>query len=133
MNINKNLENIANKVLVKVNPSYNQDNCGSVILILTVISIILSLIRVIQECNKNKLTNLFTGQDKAQLMTQEINNICLKRNILTKWRLSRIVKQKLSPGDYKVIGSQLQQAIMDVGCNLTEEECLVLLEELNNV
>lgn len=133
MNTNKDLEKIANKILAKTQPDFDKDNHGSVILILTIIGIILSLIRVIQECRKNKLKNLFSNNEQVQFMTQEVRSICIKKNLLTKWRLSRIIKQKLSNEDYKLIGSKLQQAIMDVGSNLTEEECLVLLEESNNV
>jgi hypothetical protein len=48
------LENLAKKVLAKTDIPQD-DNYGSVMLILMVISIIISLVRVVQECQKNKM------------------------------------------------------------------------------
>jgi ABC-type uncharacterized transport system fused permease/ATPase subunit len=125
---------VANKILNKINPKLSQqDNSGSILIILSITGIILSLIRIIQECHKKKLTAFLNRKDAAIFMQQEVRTICLKRTLLNKWRLNKIIKQQLSPADFKIIGKQLQQAILDTGEEITEDESLSLLEALNNV
>lgn len=132
--MNPKLEQIANKVVEKMNVSQQQHNQSqSVILIVMIVGIILSLIRVIQECENKKLRLLSNKKDQAQLMQQRIKGICISRNILNQWRLKKIIKQKLSPEDYKSMGDKLKKAIMDVGVNLTDDESLTLMEAVNNV
>ena len=132
--MNSKLEQIANKVVEKMNVSQQQHGQSqSVILIVMIVGIILSLIRVIQECENKKLRLLSNKKDQAQLMQQRIKGICISRNILNQWRLKKIIKQKLSPEDYKSMGDKLKKAIMDVGVNLTDDESLTLMEAVNNV
>ena len=130
--MNIELEKIANKVIQKLNLP-PQDQYQSVILVVMVISVILSLIRVMQECDNKKLKLLLNKKDQAQVMQQSVKNICIKRNLLNQWRLKKIIKQKLSPEDYKNLGDQLKKAIMDVGVDLTDDESLTLMEAANNV
>lgn len=127
------LELIAKKVLYKVNTNNlrpNDNTYGSVILVLMVISIILSVIRVIQECNKKKLF-ILDRQQKSNIMKQEINTLCIKKTWLNQIRLSRIIRQHMSRDDYKIVGEDLKRAIMDVGSNLTDDESLTLVEAAN--
>ena len=125
------LEAIAAKVLQKMNKSdIPSDQYGSVIAIIMVIGVILTLVRIIQECNHTKLLK-FNTQEKAKLMHNEIQGICIKRSLINKWRLSRIIKQKLSPDDYKLYGAKLRDAIMDTGPELTEDETYALVEATN--
>jgi hypothetical protein len=130
--MNVELEKIANKVIKKINVP-PQDQYQSVILVVMVISVILSLIRVVQECDNKKLKLLSNKKDQAQFMQQSVKNICIKKNLLNQWRLKKIIKQKLSPEDYKNLGDQLKKAIMDVGVDLTDDESLTLMEAANNV
>ena len=130
--MNIELEKIANKVIKKLNLP-PQAQYQSVILVVMVISVILSLIRVMQECENKKLKLLSDKKDQAQVMQQSVKNICIKRNLLNQWRLKKIIKQKLSPEDYKNLGDQLKKAIMDVGVDLTDDESLTLMEAANNV
>jgi hypothetical protein len=130
--MNIKLEKIANKVIKKINVPA-QDQYQSVILVVMVISVILSLIRVVQECDNKKLKLLSNKKDQAQFMQQSVKNICIKKNLLNQWRLKKIIKQKLSPEDYKNLGDQLKKAIMDVGVDLTDDESLTLMEAANNV
>ena len=130
--MNVELEKIANKVIKKINVP-PQDQYQSVILVVMIISVILSLIRVMQECDNKELKLLLNKKDQAQVMQQSVKNICIKRNLLNQWRLKKIIKQKLSPEDYKNLGDQLKKAIMDVGVDLTDDESLTLMEAANNV
>lgn len=129
MKVDPKLESIANKVVSNMN-SKPSDEHGSIILILMVISITLSLIRVIQECNKTKLFGL-NKKEQCKTLNQEIKTLAIKRTWLNQLRLNRIIKNQLSKEDYKAYGSSLKTAIMDVGSNLTEEESKVLLEAAN--
>lgn len=129
MKVDPKLEAIATKVVSNMN-SKPSDEHGSIILILMIISITLSLIRVIQECNKTKLFGL-NKREQCKTLNQEIKTLAIKRTWLNQLRLNRIIKNQLSKEDYKAYGSSLKTAIMDVGSNLTEEESKVLLEAAN--
>ena len=125
------LELIAKKVLYKTDLEKSKSNTyGSVIIILMVISIIISAIRMIQECNKHKLFNL-DRNNKSNIMKAEINKLSIRRTWLNQIRLSRIIRQNMSREDYQLYGEQLRSAIMDVGSNLTEDESLTLVEAAN--
>jgi hypothetical protein len=129
MDVDPRLEAIAMKIMKKVNLVQNT-KYGSIILVVMIIGIVLSLIRVIQECNKNKLLK-FNKLETTKFMYNEIQNICIKRTLLNKWRLKKIIKDKLSTEDYKAYGLQLQDAIFSTGLELTEEESFTLVEAAN--
>lgn len=131
--MNIELEKIANKVIQKMNLTTKQNEYQSVILVVMIVGIILSLIRVIQECENKKIKLLHNKKDQAQVMQKAVRSICLKRNLLNQWRLKKIIKQKLSPEEYKNLGDKLKTAIMDVGVDLTDDESLTLMEAANNV
>jgi hypothetical protein len=123
------LENLAKKVLSKTDIPQD-DNYGSVMLILMVISIIISLVRVIQECQKNKLS----GADKSsqeQLMKSEIENISIKRTWLNQFRLNRIIKNHMSKEEYNKYGHELRNAILDSGSELDNEDTAALVNIIN--
>lgn len=132
--MNKKLEAIAMKVVNKMNisqpenVSLSEKNSGSIILVLMIIGIVLSLVRIIQECNKKKLLGLSVNK-KASIMKKSIGEICIKNNLINSFRLNRIIRNKLSPEDYKLYGAELKKAIMEAGPELTEEETVTLVEE----
>lgn len=126
-NIDPKIEAIAKKVISKIDSKkVKKDNYGNPIMILMVISIILTLVRVIQECNKpdNKLSGV-------KMLNSSINNICVKKTWWNQMRLSRIIKKQLSKEDYKEYGNDLKNAILDCGISLTEDESLTLMEASN--
>jgi len=132
--MNKKLEAIAMKVVNKMNMSQpkhislSEKNSGSIILVLMIIGIILSLVRIIQEFNNKKLSGLSLNK-KALIMKKSIGEICIKNNLINSFRLNRIIKNKLSPEDYKLYGAELKRAIMEAGPELTEDETITLVEE----
>jgi hypothetical protein len=87
----KQLETIAKDVLKKANIPEDQ-NFGSIIAILMMISIILTVIRVLQECNKNKTSNM-TTQEIGGLYGEEIRSYSRKRGWFTRLRVKRIMRQ----------------------------------------
>lgn len=125
---NPKLKAIAEKVLASVpNPP---ETFGSVIAILMVISIILTVIRVLQECNKSKARDMTMG-DKGNLYCQEIKLFSKKRGWFTRLRIRKILKTKLNKEDYQKYAIKLTESLMDVGENITEEETLTLVEAAN--
>jgi hypothetical protein len=130
MTNNENVKPIANKVLTNANIPEDQ-MFGSVIAILMVISIILTLVRVIQECNNNKLSMLNSQQDKYQLYGSEMRSYSIKRGWFTKMRIKKVLRNKLSREDYKQYGAALCDSILNTGEVLTDDEVITLVEASN--
>jgi hypothetical protein len=95
------------------------------------ISIILTLVRVLQECNKNKLSNECTAQDKYSLYGSEIKEYSLRRGWFTKMRIKKLLRQQLTKEDYNQYSFQLLNAILDNGSNVTNDEIITLVENAN--
>lgn len=124
------LEKIGKKVLTKL--PKNDDNHGiDPLTIIIVIGVLLSLIRVVQECKK-KRTLLKDKHDQATLLKKDIQDIILKDSWLNNLRLKRIIKQNITKDQYKIYGKDLQHSIMETGVNLTEDEVYTLMETANN-
>tara|TARA_B110000503_G_C7071454_1_gene381049 strand:- start:777 stop:1154 length:378 start_codon:yes stop_codon:yes gene_type:complete len=102
-----------------------QDKFGSVIMIIMMIAILVNVIRVIQECNKQSQT------DKILLYKQHIRELSSRRGWFTKMRLRKLVRRELNPEDYKKHGWSLVNAILDKGESVTDEEVSTLLEIAN--
>ena len=124
------LKPIASRVLNSANIPEDK-NFGSVIAILMIISIILTVIRVLQECNKNKLPNNCSASDKYELYGQEIKEYSLRRGWFTKMRIKKILRQKLTQEDYEKYSLSLLNALLDTGENLNNQEILCLVEAAN--
>jgi hypothetical protein len=124
------LEKIGKKVLNKL--PKNEDSYGiDPLTIIIVIGVILSLIRIIQECRK-KRTLLKDKHERASLLKKDIQEIVLKDSWLNNLRLNRILRQHLSKDQYKVYGKELKNSIMEVGVNLTQDETYTLMEAAND-
>jgi len=54
--------------------------------IIIVIGVVVNIIRVIQECNKEK-TSTLTSQDKAKLLSTDVRFRSLNHSFLTRWRV----------------------------------------------
>ena len=128
--MNEKLKNIGEKIRVLSNIPENE-NFGSVIAVLMVISIILTLVRVLQECNKSKLTALSTAQDKYSLYGSEIKSYSVKKGWFTKLRIKRLIKSKMSKEQYSKYGIPLLSAILNTGENLKDDEVITLVEAAN--
>ena len=127
---NEELKTIASKVLNKAGIP-QEEKFGSVIAILMIISIILTIIRVLQECNKNKLTGDYTAQDKYNVYGSSIKEYSFRRGTFTKLRIKRILRRELSKEQYEKYGMQLLNAILDTGANLKDDEIITLVEASN--
>lgn len=130
MNNDKKLEAIATKILNTANIDPNQ-KFGSVIAILMIISIVLTLVRVLQECNKNKLSANCSSSDKYELYGQEIKEYSLRRGWFTKMRIKKILRRELDKEQYEKYSLALINALLDTGENLNNQEVLCLVEAAN--
>lgn len=127
---NPKLKAIAERILrlADISP---EENFGSVIAILMIISITITLIRVLQECNKNKLPTNFTQEDKYKLYGAEIKEYSLRRGWFTKLRIKKVLRNKLPRSEYHKYGLKLLNAILDTGENLKDDEVTTLVEAAN--
>jgi hypothetical protein len=128
--MNEKLKNLAEKIRKLANIP-DDENFGSVIAILMIISIILTLVRVLQECNKNKLSITSSSQDKYALYGSEIKNYSVRRGWFTKMRVKKILREKMSREQYNKYNKALLEAIFNTGENLTDEEVVTLVENAN--
>lgn len=118
MNPRTELENLAKKIIEKSGIPVD-NNYGSVLLTLMFISIILTSIRVLQECHKNKDSKFYGS---------EIRSLGKKRGWFTQMRLKRIIKQQLKYDDYKKYKDNIVSAFLEVAENLTDEQVSTILE-----
>lgn len=130
MNVDPKLEAIAMKVMDKMDLSSKSDKYGNIIVVIMIIGIILTLVRIIQECNNSQF-GVLNKEQKVKHMHAQIRSISISRNFLNKWRLRRIIKDKLNSEDYNTYGSKLRDAILDTGVDLTEDESGTLVEAAN--
>lgn len=129
--MNDKLKKIAERIRKQTNIP-EEENFGSVIAILMIISITLTLIRVLQECNKNKLSNgEMTAQDKYGFYGTEIKSYSNNRGWFTKLRIKKVIRKQMSREQYIKYGSSLLNAILDEGENLKDDEVITLVEAAN--
>jgi hypothetical protein len=128
--MNEKLKNIAEKVRRLANiPA--EEQFGSVIAILMIISIVLTLTRVLQECNKNKLSKESTTQDKYNLYGTEMRQYSSRRGWFTKMRIKKVLRQKMSRAQYNKYSLLLLEALLNTGENLTDDDVVTLVENAN--
>lgn len=127
---NEDIKPIAKKVLADAKIPEDQ-MFGSVIAVLMVISIILTLIRVIQECNNSKLSAASSQQDKYQLYGSEMRSYSYNRGWFTKMRIKKALRKNLSREEYKQYSGVLCNSILNTGEVLTDDEVITLVEASN--
>ena len=124
------LKDIAEKVR-KLSKIPEEETFGSVIAILMIISISLTLVRVLQECNKNKLNSNSEKKEKYGLYGAELKGFAMKRGWFTKLRIKKILRQNMSSEQYNKYGLSLLNSLLDVGENLKDDEIITLVENAN--
>ncbi len=128
---NPKLKAIAIKILEKSNVP-KEDNYGfAVITILMIISIVLTCIRVLQECNKNKLTEQSTAQDKYDMYAEQIRTFSARRGWFTKMRLKKLLRREMSKENYEKYSFAILNALLETGEILTNDEVITLVEAAN--
>jgi hypothetical protein len=125
------LKNIALKVLEKSNLPKNDHHSFDPFTILMIISVILTLIRILQECNKNKLHKDCSLSDKCSLYGQEVKEYSIRRGWFTKMRIKKILRREMKPDDYNKYSLSIVNSLLDNGETLTDEELQTLVETAN--
>lgn len=123
------LKLIAQKVINNAGLS-GDEKFGSVIIILTIISIILSTIRVLQECNKNKLKNA-SKEERCASYGADIKEFSKRRGWFTKMRIKKIIRREFNKEDYEKYSLRLVEAMMNIGESLKDDEIKTLVEAAN--
>lgn len=126
----KKVEKIAKQVLDNMKIDDKDYGFIDPITIILIISVILTLIRVIQECRKNRKL-LSNKKEFAVFLRKDIQDIILRDSWINRLKLQKILRQKLTKAQYKVYGKALQLSIMETGVNLTEDEVFSLMEAAN--
>ena len=121
------LKAIATSILEKANyhstdVSGEDDEHGSVIAVIMIISTLLTLIRIVQECSKNK---------DRMFYANKIRDISVLRGWYTKMRIKRILRRELKPEDYRKNAASLVNAILDEAAQIKEEDLITILESAN--
>ena len=125
------LKAIALKILNKSQVPANGNHGFAIITILMIISIMLTCIRILQECNKSKLAGLSTQTDKYNLYGEQIKYFSTSKGWFTKMRIKKILRKEMSREDYAKYGLSILTALLDTGEVLTEEEIITLVEAAN--
>jgi hypothetical protein len=126
----KKLKEIAQKVIKEAGLA-DDERFGSVIAILMMISIILTVIRVLQECNKTKISQLSNTQDRFAIYGENIRTFSKNKGWFTKMRIKKIIRRELSPDDYAAYSARLVNALLNIGEDLKDDEVVTLVEAAN--
>lgn len=125
---NEKLKTIAIKVLEKSNVP-KEDNYGfAVVTILMIISIILTCVRILQECNKTKIRKLSTDQDKYAIYGEQLKTFSERRGWFTKMRIKKILRREMKKEDYEKYSFAILNALLNTGEVLTDDEIITLVE-----
>jgi hypothetical protein len=131
MNNDEKLKNIAIKILEK-SKTPKDDNYGfAIVTILMIISIVLTCVRILQECNKSKILANCTAEDKYALYGEQIKEFSSRRGWFTKMRIKKILRREMSPEDYNKYAFSILNALLDTGETLTKDEIKTLVEAAN--
>jgi len=130
-NHSEELKNIALKILNKSQVPQEDNHGFAIITILMIISVVLTCIRILQECNKNKLSTLSTQQDKYNLYGEQIKYFSTHKGWFTKMRIKKILRREMTKDDYAKYSMSILVALLDTGELLTEDEIKTLVEAAN--
>lgn len=128
---NEKLKAIAIKVLEKSNVP-KEDNYGfAVVTILMIISIILTCIRILQECNKSKLTTQSTTEDRCTIYGEQVHTFSGRRGWFTKMRIKKILRREMKKEDYEKYSLSILNALLETGETLSKDDVQTLVEAAN--
>lgn len=128
---NEKLKAIAIKILEKSNVPKDQVYGFAIVTILMIISIILTCVRILQECNKNKLTAQSTAEDKYAMYSEQLHTFSERRGWFTKMRIKKILRREMKKEDYEKYSLAILNALLEKGEVLTDDEVITLVEAAN--
>jgi hypothetical protein len=128
---NEKLKAIAIKILEKSTVPKDDMYGFAIVTILMMISIILTCVRILQECNKNKLTSQSTAQDKYSMYGEQIKTFSSRKGWFTKMRIKKILRREMNKEDYNKYSLSILDALLETGEILTDDEIQTLVENAN--
>jgi len=131
MQNNEKLKTIAIKILEKSTVPKEDKYGFAIVTILMIISIILTCVRILQECNKNKLSAQSTAQDKCSLYGEQLKSFSERRGWFTKMRIKKILRREMKREDYEKYSLAILNALLETGEVLTDDEVATLVEAAN--
>lgn len=123
------MNEISKKVL-KNSDIPEDEKFGSILITIMVIGIIVNVVRVIQECEKDE-TKHYNKTEYCGFLRNKIAFLANRRNIIDMMRLKKILRKNLPPEVYKKYKNKLTSGILKTGTKLTENETYTLLEYSN--
>jgi hypothetical protein len=123
------LQKIAQRIIDNIEHDPQDNNFGFVVTVLIIISIVLTLIRVIQECNKPIVS--FDKRRKCEYFKSEIQNRSFKKTWFTKRLMKKAIRQTIGTENYNVYGIAIMNAIFKAGETITDDESFTLVEAAN--
>jgi hypothetical protein len=131
MGENEKLKAIAIKILEKSTVPKDDMYGFAIVTILMIISIILTCVRILQECNKNKLTSQSTAEDKYSMYGEQIKTFSSRKGWFTKMRIKKILRREMNKEDYDKYSLSILNALLETGEILTDDEIQTLVENAN--
>ena len=128
---NEKLKAIAIKVLEKSNVQKEGTYGFAIVTILMIISIILTCVRILQECNKSKLSAQSSTEDKCSIYGEQLKTFSERRGWFTKMRIKKILRKEMNTEDYAKYSLSILNALLDTGENLTDDDIITLVEASN--
>ena len=123
------LQKIAQRIIDNIDHDPEDKNFGFIITILIIISIVLTLIRVIQECNKPIVQ--WDKKRKSIYFKSEIQNRSFKKTWFTKRIIKKTICQVIGKENYNTYGISIMNAILKTGETITDDESFTLVEAAN--
>lgn len=128
------INDLASEVLEETKKNLREDKSENYgidpLTIIIIIGILVNVIRVVQECRKDKDKNK-TKQIQYTYMTTEVRSQATNCGWFAKRRIKKIIREKLTPEQYKKYGEALLQALLVIGTKATDEQVCSLMEYQN--
>jgi hypothetical protein len=128
---NEKLKAIAIKILEKSTISKDNMYGFAIVTILMIISIILTCVRILQECNKSKLSPESTEQDKYLMYGEQLHTFSQRKGWFTKMRIKKILRREMKKEDYNKYSLSILNALLETGETLTDDDVKTLVEAAN--
>lgn len=118
---------IASQVIKDIDPKESEQY--GIVTIIMIISITLTFIRIMQECEKNKICDM-SEDKKRQYILDRIKTLSERKGWYTRMRIKKVLRQNLGKEVYKQYRDTMSNNILDIGSNLCEEDLKLLMEQI---
>jgi len=121
------INEIASEVIHDIDPKESERY--GIITIIMIISITLTFVRIMQECEKNKTSNM-SEDEKRQFVLDRIKTLSERKGWYTRMRIKKVLRQNLGKEVYKQYRDTMSNNILNIGSNLSEEDLKLLMEQI---